>query len=120
MVRLSLGFQFLYFTSNNCPEPMVGCPVTSITGGKAELFSGNNSTFGTLTSVPLYRPTRVVVILFPEKVKVASLTIRGPNVLVNVIASTSPGTVVSVVATSGIVRLKNRPPNSRVSERSRV
>jgi len=36
-----------------------------------------------------------------------------PKVLVKLMAITSPGTMVFVVATSGIVALKNSPPNSR-------
>src|ERR1044072_3094875 len=100
MVRLSLGFQFLYCTATNCGEPIVGEPVTSITGGKLELFSGKSSLLGTLKSL-LYRPTRSSLILFPEKVKLNSLTILAPKLLVKLIARTSPGTVVSVVPTSG-------------------
>src|ERR1044072_7138330 len=103
-VTLSFGFQLRYLTLKSWPAPMVGAvvgllnPVMVMVGGRAELFSVKTSVCGTFTSVPLYCPTSVVLILLPEKVKVASLTTVGPEVLVRLMAGQAPGTLVSVVA----------------------
>src|SRR5882672_171776 len=101
------------------PAPSVRAPITSV-GGKLELFSGKISLLG-MFMLPLDQlPTSFVAIALLEKLNETSFTMFAPNELVSEIASTWPGTFVSVVARFGSEAPKKSPPCSLVWLRSCV
>src|SRR5215216_4347497 len=101
--------------SNNCPAPNVTAVVEAglgklaitMLGGRSELFCGNSSLFGMFTLALVYCPASCVVMSLDDILKETSLTTFEPKVLVRLMASTWPGTLVSVVARFGIARPKN-------------